>query len=160
MSDNRDDAVKLLASGGAGAVAGYHLGKLVNHLANKKKLLPEPYAAPLKIFSASMGFNAGALGARHHLEKKREMNNKYLEKLAFTNLIGGYQGAKKGDKFGGTISGLATGSIAAPLGAMAGHALGRGRPGVTAAGTFGAAYLGGIAGGKLYSKVKKLATGD
>ncbi|MNK10001.1 hypothetical protein D3C87_280110 [compost metagenome] len=85
------------------------------------------------------------------------MENKYLEKVAILNLVGGYQGAKKKDKIGGTLVGATTGAAGAGILGGLGYAVG-GAPGAAVGGLVGM-YGGGVAGGKLYSKAKDLVTG-
>ena len=69
------------------------------------------------------------------------MSNKYLEKIAFTEVIGGYLGADNGDKVGGTVVGM-----------LGGWALASRVNNPTA--QYALAGLGGYAGGKLYSYLK------
>ena len=91
------------------------------------------------------------------------MKNKYLEKVALLGMLGGFQGAKKEDKIGGTFLGGPLGGFGgAVLGGLAtgvptALAIGSHHPAVKTAIIIGAtpgAYLGGLYGGKLYSKVK------
>ena len=69
------------------------------------------------------------------------MSNKYLEKIAYTNLIGGYIGADEGDKFGGALVGTLAGGVLAARSENPYMQLVLGG-------------VGGYAGGKLYSYLK------
>jgi hypothetical protein len=90
-------------------------------------------------------------------EKKASMANKYLEKIAFTHLIGGYAGADKGDKIGGTLLGGMLGGVP---GAMVGSTLTHVHPAMGIPGALAGMLAGGVVGGKLYSAAKKALLGD
>lgn len=72
------------------------------------------------------------------------MANKYLEKIAVLDAVMGYTAADKGDKVGGTLSGIVAGLPAAIAGARL-----AGVPGAVAG-----SVAGGYLGGKAYSKIK------
>jgi len=108
---------------------------------------------PVHLVAAGLGGGAGYVtggvaGAVHgNLASTRNSLQAQREKRAFTDLIGGYAGANKGDKVGGTLlgGGVLGGGTMITLNSLGHHPL------VTLAG--GAA--GGYLGGKLYSKVKQ-----
>jgi hypothetical protein len=120
---------------GAAAVAGG-----VMAATNNKKQNQEKQAAVGLLVETGLDFDT----AVELVEKKASE----LEKTAITNVLGGYLGAKKGDKVGGTATGFVTGSLAAT---PALHATG----GNMAAG-LAAAGVGGYLGGKLYSHLKHM----
>lgn len=72
------------------------------------------------------------------------MANRYLEKIALLDVISGAMAADKGDKVGGGVTGLLTGTPAALIAGKHAGPLGM----------VGGAIAGGYVGGKLYSKAK------
>jgi len=91
------------------------------------------------------------------------VSNRYLEKIAILNFVGGYNGANDGDKVGGTILG---GGIGGAAGTGAGYLVGAGAnkylkasPSSKFKGLVLGMGVGGYVGGRLYSLAKKKIQG-